>query len=125
MKLRDHPQMSYRGTATWPPLWRCISTREKKVAKGEIGVLHSVRGWGNEIVLRIEHDAEIFETSLRFENKKFCSSVYDLLRVLHGYPIDFVAGRDVGNTGGRRSASRGRLGERNPRFKGVQGALRR
>jgi hypothetical protein len=98
MKLRDHPQMSYKGTATWPPLWRCISTKEEEIAEGEIGVLHSVRGWSNKIVLRIEHDAEIYEACLRFENKEFCSSVYSLLKVLHGYPIDFIAGRDIRRT---------------------------
>jgi hypothetical protein len=113
MKLRDHPQMSYKGTANWPPLWHCISTKEEETAEGEIGVLHSVRGWSNKIVLRIEHDAEIFETSLRFENKQFCSSVYNLLKVLHGYPIDFIAGRDVGRIAVSSRASSGRLDERN------------
>ena len=42
MKLRDHPGMSYRGIANWPPVW--TQTRDDGVAtlRGEVGKLEYV-----------------------------------------------------------------------------------
>lgn len=87
--------MSHKGIRSWPPRWRCISTKETKLAEGEIGVLEKVKRRKNKIVLYVEDDGEIYEGLLVLDNGFFCNRVYELLKVVCGYPISFIGGRDV------------------------------
>jgi hypothetical protein len=89
--------MLYKGVPSWPPRWRCISSKEPKVLEGEVGVLEKVTRKGKKILLYIENDGEIYEGSVFLENSGFCNRIYELLKILRGYPISFIGGRDVGD----------------------------
>jgi hypothetical protein len=95
MELRNHPMMLYKGARNWPPHWRCISSKEPRVVDGEIGVLEKVARGKRKIVLYIENEGEIYEGSVHFDDPHFCNRVYELLKVVCGYPIAFIGGRDV------------------------------
>jgi hypothetical protein len=42
MILRDHPLMSYHRIPSWPPVWTWKDGSEKKLRRGEIGILKAV-----------------------------------------------------------------------------------
>jgi hypothetical protein len=95
MELRNHSLMSYKGGRSWPPQWRCISTKQPKVLEGEIGVLEKVTRQKNKIVLYIENDGEIYEGTILLDSACFRDRVYALLKVVRGYPISYIGGRDI------------------------------
>jgi hypothetical protein len=97
MELRNHPLMSYKGIRSWPPHWRCISTKDPQVLEGEIGVLEKVTRRKGKIILYIENESEIYEGSLSIDNRCFSNRVYELLKVVRGYPIAFIGSRDIGD----------------------------
>jgi hypothetical protein len=86
MILRDHPLMSYHGIPSWPPIWTWKNGSEKKLRRGEIGILKAVAISSGQPLdkcfLYIEHEGSSYIGCLLFDDTNFCSQV---ARLLEGY----------------------------------------
>jgi hypothetical protein len=86
MLLRDHPLMSYHGVPSWPPVWTCKNGLQKKLRRGEIGILKSVTISNSQpadrCFLYIEHEGSSYVGCLLFDDSTFCGQI---AKVLQGY----------------------------------------
>ena len=73
MQLRDHPLMTYRGVANWPPVWVTNTDPPKKLL-GEVGVLTGITADPStrKCFLHIEYENEGYVGALLFEDAMFC-----------------------------------------------------
>jgi hypothetical protein len=103
MKLREHPLMSYRGLANWPPGWLRRGGGRHKFLRGEIGVLSHVLYGGarprSRIYLIMEHEGEEYIGALLFSDGTYCGQIADLLRDHRGYTIEEIGSLDVSHFG--------------------------
>src|SRR5687768_6560860 len=98
MKLRRHPLMSYRGVNSWPPVWVARDADENEHARGEVGVLRSVRPSLLErarLFLVIEHEDREYIGTLLFEDFGFCQHIYKLLLAHVGQSIQKIGAIDL------------------------------
>ena len=75
--------MSYRGMRTWPSEWTSVDQSEYDLPSGEVGILKEVLmkdAFNSEVFLIIEHEGHGYIGSLTFEDSRFCSQVYSLLK---------------------------------------------
>ena len=100
MKLREHPLMSYRGVATWPPAWTPLHS-EIPAPVGEIGILEDATmngALGNKVFMTILHEGRRFMGCLMFQDPAFCSEVFALLKLHRGNRIQNIGDMDVAST---------------------------
>jgi hypothetical protein len=98
MKLRDHPQMSYRGLPNWPPAWIWIGGEENTHPKGEVGTLQDVMlstlQPSNRCYLIIEYEHAVYMGCLLFDDPSFGAKVFTLLRSHCGHPVQHIGALD-------------------------------
>ena len=100
MKLRRHPEMSFRGVTNWPPVWLHASADGQMRLNGEIGVLkyvHASDGISNKFYLVMEHEGTQYVGCLIFNDLTFCYELAKLLRQYQGRPIKEIGDLDVGH----------------------------
>ncbi|HEU4342436.1 MAG TPA: hypothetical protein VFU31_12770 [Candidatus Binatia bacterium] len=105
MELRDHPLMSCQGHRSWPPMWAWLAGKEKRHAKGEIGILKGVNWPGRasptrhpKCFLVMEHEAGLYIGCLLFDDTPFCYQVFYELQKYIGQPIQHIGGLDFSQT---------------------------
>ncbi len=101
MSLRNHPQMVFRGSRNWPPVWvglTDIKTNSWRRLQGEIGVLKEVRYQRAEpdwIFLVIEHEGAKYIGSLRFDNEEFCLQLAAHFQRFYGLLTCIIGGSEI------------------------------
>jgi hypothetical protein len=101
VKLRDHPQMSYRGLANWPPIWTQVNEQAVKTLWGEVGVLENVsvnERIHNKCYLLIRHEGERYVGCLAFSDVAFCQAIVGFLQHQLGHQICHIGDLDVSHT---------------------------
>jgi hypothetical protein len=104
VKLRDHPLLSYRGIARWPPVWiniRDFEDFEAKKLTGEIGVLtHALLhdDVPTKCFLAMEFERVQYMGSLIFEDPAFCRQIHALLQPHIGRSIKEIGSLDLSYT---------------------------
>jgi len=101
VKLRDHPLLSYRGIASWPPVWINIRDFEAKKLTGEIGVLtHALLhdDVPTKCFLAIEFERVQYMGSVIFEDPAFCRQIHALLQPHIGRSIKEIGSLDLSYT---------------------------
>lgn len=101
MFLRDHPLMSCWGFRNWPPVWSRIRGAGDKHAKGEIGILTSVKFANalptNRCFLNIYYQDSEYMGCLLFDKPIFCRQIAKLLQGCCGHAISEIGSLDVSN----------------------------
>jgi hypothetical protein len=99
MKLRDHPDISYKGFRSWPPMWVWRGGDRYTHAVGEVGVLKQVLPLTTDpcdrCFLIIEHDGQEYRGVLLVEDSRLCREVYRVLVEHCGEPIQQIAEIDL------------------------------
>jgi hypothetical protein len=99
MKLRDHPDISYKGFRSWPPMWVWRGGDRYTHAVGEVGVLKQVLPLTTDpcdrCFLIIEHDGQEYRGVLLVEDSRLCREVYRVLVEHCGEPIHQIAEIDL------------------------------
>lgn len=99
--LKYHPVMSYRGIASWPPVWVRSSSSPSKVIAGEVGVLTDVH-WSADLprrcFLTIEFQGESYLGTLLIDDVSFARQIAELLRTHLGRPIKEIGELDLSAT---------------------------
>jgi hypothetical protein len=99
MKLRDHPDISYRGFPTWPPMWVWRGGNKYTHAVGEVGVLkqviHPNAHPSDRCVLIMEHDGQEYMGTVLFDDSVFCGEIYRVLVEHLGRPIQQLGEIDL------------------------------
>jgi hypothetical protein len=101
---RDHPLMSYRGRANWPPTWvKSGGLRNLAIPtlRGEIGTLAQVMLSGilpNRCHLLIDYGDESYMGTLIFDDAAFCRQINDLLQQNRGKSIRQIGNLDLSDT---------------------------
>ena len=94
--------MSYRGIASWPPVWNWIDGEENEQPSGEVGVLTEVRlsiiEPPNKCFLIIAHEASLYMGCLLINDLSFCAQVAELLQDYCGRTIAEIGSLDLGHT---------------------------
>jgi hypothetical protein len=102
MKLRDHPLMSYRTAANWPPIWVWRGQGENKRPKDEIGILKQVMPYAmppsNKCFLVVDHEGAEYMGCLLFADPGFCRDIHKLLLSHLGDSIEQIGDVDVSHT---------------------------
>jgi len=102
MELREHPLLSYRGLASWPPVWLWVDGQEDKKPKGEIGKLREVRlsiiEPPNKCFLLINYEGATYIGCLLINDLAFCAQMAELLQGYYGYSIRDIGGLDLRHT---------------------------
>jgi len=102
MLLRDHPLMSYKGVASWPPTWTWIEGRENEKPKGEIGTLAEVKlsviDPPNRCYLVIQHEGSTYMGCLLINDLPFCAQIALLLQNHCGDSIREIGEIDLSYT---------------------------
>jgi hypothetical protein len=102
MLLRDHPLMRYKGLPSWPPAWTWIDGLEKKLLRGEIGILREVTlsniNPADRCYLYINHEGSTYLGCLLIDDHAFCSQVVELLQGCCNRPIAEIGSLDLSYT---------------------------
>jgi hypothetical protein len=100
MKLRDHPLMTRKsGFKNWPPLW--TNTYDQSKPRGEIGTLEEVfmaYRSRNKVFLMIQYEGNRYTGFMAFDDERFCSEIYDLLKSKVGLSIKEIGDIDLSYT---------------------------
>ena len=96
MKLRSHPDMSYKGFRTWPPVW----TREfgpETYPAGEVGILEDVRRsvLDNQCYLVIQYNGSHYVGFIQCDDPGFFEKIYRCFARGRGQPIHEIGELDV------------------------------
>jgi hypothetical protein len=94
VKLRDHPLMSYRGMANWPPVW--CRTGEQHLT-GEIGTLVNADSdrTGKKCYLTIAFENQRYLGTLLFSDDRMCWFVTRTLKNRIGLSIKEIGDLDL------------------------------
>jgi hypothetical protein len=98
MRLRDHPLLSYRGYATWPPAW--ISRQETRGSspQGEVGELREVRRYQDKpgrIFLIMDYEGAEYTGCLLMEYHFACDAMVGLLQRCYGMSMNAIGSLDL------------------------------
>jgi hypothetical protein len=91
-KLRDHGLMRYRGICSWPPTWTNPDPT-KKCPTGEVGTLEDALMndmLRNELFVIMRYEGEGYMGALSFDDPAFCHTIYELLKLHRGKPINQI-----------------------------------
>jgi hypothetical protein len=101
MRLRDHPQMNYRGQANWPPVWFRLKSEQPKKMMGEVGVLIESL-WhahlAKRLFLSMKFDQELYMGALLFTDATFCQQLHRILKQHIGRSIREIGDLDISFT---------------------------
>lgn len=101
MRLRNHPQMKWRGEANWPPHWGGAYERDAVRPQGEEGVLEGVEVGGPDhkssrcLNLTMRCRAADYHATLHFDNPDFIPGLFDKLRACKGLSLREVGDIDI------------------------------
>jgi hypothetical protein len=101
MLLRNHPLMTYRQFPNWPPVWLWKDGFNKKLLRGEIGILRMVTVSENQpdsCYLHIEHEGTLYVGCLLFDDDVFCGQIAKLLQRYLNRPIAEIGSLDLSHT---------------------------
>jgi hypothetical protein len=101
MELRHHPLLSYRGLASWPPVWVPAKPDDgKSTLRGEIGVLkHTIsNALSGKCYLLIDHQNSSYIGSLFCADAAFCSQIAAALEDNRGRTIKEIGDLDLSFT---------------------------
>jgi hypothetical protein len=94
--------MTYRGLPNWPPVWLWKDGLNKKIVRGEIGVLRMVTTPKNHpsdsCVLETEHEGLLYVGCLLFDDHAFCRYLANFLEGYCNRPIVEIGGSDLSHT---------------------------
>jgi len=82
--VRNHPKLTFNGTATWPPKW--VEEGTGRHQQGEMGTLTNVSKVlpqyeiPDHIILKNAFGNGVWESQLRADDREFLASLYELLR---------------------------------------------
>lgn len=98
MHFRDHPLLKHGKVNTWPPVW--VNTRggDKKVLRGEVGVLREVIAnnfTGNKCFLVIDNENENYVGTLFIDDPAFCRYITRFLQGRLGQSIKSIGDSDI------------------------------
>ena len=102
MHLRDHPLMTRKsGFRTWPPLWTTTRHDYDDKPSGEIGTLEEVlvhELLDNKIFLFMMFEGSRYTGFLSFDDERFCSQIYTVLKSNMGRSIKDIGDIDLSYT---------------------------
>ena len=102
MQLRDHPLMTRKsGMCNWPPTWTTTRHDQNDNPKGEIGTLQQVLKndlFKNRIFLFIDYQGRRYMGSMAFDDERFCTEIYIVLKYRVGYSIKEIGDSDLSYT---------------------------
>lgn len=91
--------MTHKGLPNWPPAWTWVSGDGNKQPKGEVGVLQeltpSAVGIGDRCFLIIEYQGSAYMGCLVFDDRSFCSRIFNLLQRNLRREIAYISGLDL------------------------------
>jgi hypothetical protein len=94
--------MTYRGLPNWPPVWLWKDGLNKKIVRGEIGVLRTVTTPKNHpsdsCVLEIKHEGLLYVGCLLFDDHAFCRYLANFLEGYCNRHIVEIGGLDLSHT---------------------------
>ena len=95
--LRDHPLMSYRGMASWPPVW---CRKGEQTLSGEIGILVNADSdrSGKKSYLTIDFENRRYLGTLLFSEEKMCWFITRALKNRLGLSIKEIGDLDMSFT---------------------------
>jgi hypothetical protein len=103
MQFRDHPLMTRKsGFCSWPPMW--TTTRHDDNGDeptGEIGILQQVLMndlFKHRIFIFIDYQGCRYMGSMAFDDERFCSEIYSVLKYRIGYSIKQIGNMDLSYT---------------------------
>jgi hypothetical protein len=99
VQLRDHPLMTRKsGMCNWPPIWTTTRHDQNHEPKGEIGTLQQVLKndlFKHRIFLFIDYQDRRYMGSMAFDDERFCSEIYNVLKYRVGYSIKEIGDLDL------------------------------
>jgi len=99
MELRDHPLMSYRGIANWPPVWTSRGEGQNRRPRGEVGTLREVFLSAvyphSRLFLIMELQGDEYMGCLLFSDRTLCQQIYAVLMQCVGMDIADIGGLDL------------------------------
>jgi hypothetical protein len=99
LKLRDHPLMTRKsGFCNWPPIWM-TGLDNNDTPKGEIGTLQQVLT--NDLLnvyIFIDYQGCRYLGVMTFDDEKFCSEIYSVLKNYIGYSLKEIGDLDLSYT---------------------------
>ena len=99
MKLRDHPLMSYKGAASWPPAWFWRNGYETAHPTGEVGILKQVIPSTvspyTGCFLIMQHLEAEYIGALLLSDPVFCQEIYRVLVQNCGELIQTIGAIDL------------------------------
>jgi hypothetical protein len=102
VQLRDHPLMTRKsGVPTWPPKWTTTRTDANDRPVGEVGTLQQPlmnELMETKIFLFIDYNGSRYMGMLVFDNQKFCSEIFTLLKANVGRSIKEIGDLDLSHT---------------------------
>src|SRR5689334_8540756 len=98
MLLRDHPLMSYRGIATWPPRWHARGDGTAPPVAGEVGVLTEVTIYhpgsqyqrSPQLFLFMEHHGHEYLAAVLLSDTAFCLQIGRMLQKHYGRRLEEI-----------------------------------
>ena len=102
MHLREHPLMTRKsGFRTWPPAWTTTCHDYDDKPSGEIGTLEEVlvhELLDNKIFLFMMFEGSRYMGFLSFDDERFCSQIYIVLKSNIGRSIKNIGDIDLSYT---------------------------
>ncbi len=97
MRIRNHPQMKWRGESNWPPHWGGVYERGAIRPEGEEGVLEGAEVGGPDhkssrcLKLSMRYQNADYHATLHFDDPDFIPRLCEKLRACKGLTL-----REVG-----------------------------
>ena len=102
MHLRDHPLMTRNsGYSSWPPIWTTTHHDKNDKPIGEVGTLEEVLVHAlldSKIFLFMMFEGSRYLGFLSFDDERFCSQIYTLLKSKAGLSIKEIGDLDLSYT---------------------------
>jgi hypothetical protein len=100
MRLRDHPQISYGGVSTWPPVWNqraYVGLPNTPTIKGEVGFLSRIvpGSGGKDLFLQINHEGNEYIGCLFIDDPTFRNQMHQFLTECIGMSIKDIGDSDL------------------------------